>query len=87
MVTAHEKADMTKYCTAMAVAVRKSRTTHPDVEPTNTQCSEAAVEAATSTLGSWLNPFGLTDDLVNVSSGLVVPEDIATDLISAEKNW
>ena len=71
----------------MAGAARKSRTAHPDIQPTNTQRSEAAVEAATSTLGSWLNPCGLTDDLVNVSSGLVALEDIATDLISAEKNW
>ena len=71
----------------MAGAARKSRTTHPEVQPTNAQRSEAAIEAVTSTLGSWQNPFGLTDDLVNVLSWLVAPEDVATDLISAEKNW
>ena len=62
MVTAHKKAYMTRSCRAMAGAATKSRTTHPEVQPTNTQRSEAAVEAVTSTLGSWQNPFGLTDD-------------------------
>ena len=60
--------------------------THRDLRRREIQKSESAVQATVDALNSFVNPFTVSDKdhLYTISSGQKVPDDVETDVTSAE---
>ena len=60
---------------------------HKDCRASRIKASEATVANILQTLSSWSDPFPASeedDSLINISSGVLVPEAVKSDLLNAE---
>ena len=59
---------------------------HKDLNPAEIKRSEAHVNACTSAIDGFINPFTIEDKtaLYNITSGAKIPEDVERDILQAE---
>jgi len=63
---------------------------HLDLQQTRIEKDEEAIIALVSLIQSWVNPFAISNSLLNISTAKGAPQNIATDLNRAWKvgyNW
>ena len=79
----HARAAIAKESFLMAAMDERSRG-HKDLDKSRIQVDEAAVQSATKTITSMINPFACQDEeLVNISTGSVASGEIQRDLLMA----
>ena len=61
----------------------KGRLHHKDLNPAEIKRSEAHVNACTSAIDGFINPFTIEDKtaLYNITSGAKIPEDFERDIL------
>ena len=85
IINAHQRAEISRNCLDMAGLGENTERLHKDCGKNRVKKDEASVQAVLETMRTGTNPFAAEDhvNLCNISSGVVVTDDIAADLLHA----
>ena len=86
VLTAHARAtilgDLKKF---LGLTEENNRLQHKECSKARLSRDEEDVRKVESTIRSWTNPFERNEDLINIASGTVAPDSLASDLLGAHK--
>lgn len=82
VITAHERASIARLC-KLTAGLEQTADEHKQLGHTAVQRSERDVQAVMALLQSWQNPFGSSDVLLNIASGVAARKEVEKDLLSA----
>ena len=83
IATAHDRAAITAACHSLAGISKESDRSKRHKDLTRIKRDEDDVQSVIGTLECWSNPFEASSCVVNISSGIMAPPDVANDLLQA----